>query len=105
MRVQNITDHVQLSVRQAEEKAFELNNKEITSEVLKKFEEVLLRVMLREARQSALSSKSAGPSNAIYGDLMDDYLSELIVDQGGIGLSRSIGDQMRSQIEAAKLIM
>lgn len=75
-----------------------------SDEVAKGFEEILLRQLLRETRKSSFTTESLSSSIGGYTDLMDDYLSQLLVNQGGIGLASTYAGQLSEQIRLAKLI-
>ena len=68
------------------------------------FEAVLLRQMMREIRNSALSEASKGGSNAAYLSLADEQLANNMAAQGGFGFGKAMAQQMIQQAQAAQLI-
>lgn len=67
------------------------------------FEAVLIRQMLRELRQSSLSTTKSDV-NAGYLQLGDEQLAQQLVQSGGLGFARAMATQMLQQIELARLI-
>ncbi|MEY3201590.1 MAG: hypothetical protein RIR70_1140 [Pseudomonadota bacterium] len=67
------------------------------------FESVLLREWLRQVRSTSLSGEDHG-AGAGYLEMVDDQMANFVSKQGGLGLTRSLADQLLLQLKAASLI-
>lgn len=74
----------------------ELRNTEDTEKVAKKFEALLIHNMLKAMRSTTLGEK---PSNerAMYDDMFDQKLANVISESGRLGVARSISRELNAQ--------
>jgi len=66
------------------------------------FERALLRQMLKEVRQSSLSTGQS-TVNQGYSQIADDHLADHLARTGGLGLADAMARQMIQQIQKAGL--
>jgi Rod binding domain-containing protein len=77
-----------------------ISEQEKVAELARQFEGVMVRQMLREARQPMLESAPEGGSSdtRAYDDMVTDRMAEAITRGGGFGVASSLQAQLLRQI-------